>query len=561
MRKYLFLFSLLFLVSNAIYGQDLSNLKEQKPIQFSGSLNANLNFYSTNREFRARDPFVWTLSGNPTLRLYGITLPFSFVLSQKNQDFRQPFNQFGVSPYYKWLTVHLGFRSLSFSQYTLNGHIFNGVGVEANPGNWRLGGMYGRLLKAVPQDSLNTVPIQPTYSRKGYTVKLGYGSQNSYVDLVLFKGWDDVGSIPRPVDSARVNPQENLALGIKSRLRILRKVTFTLDFALSGWTNNLYAEGSFRDDIPLSGLINNMLTVNYSTQFLLAGKASLSFRIGRVNFKTQYQRIEPDFQTMGSYFFNNDLENITVSPSWSMFRRKLRLALSIGWQRNNLFADKSNQTNRRINSFRLSYSPTNKLNFSSSLTNYSLNQQQINLVKRDVIDSLTLKQFTNNFSISGNYNFGDKIKKYSINLTANQQSYSQDQVNHAMRDNNSKSLSPSFSFRFNNKDKKWGWRAGFNFNNFKSATIQSGRWGLNVSANKKLAEDKFVLNASGSFYSTKLDSEKGGTTMRLNTRLNYTPIEHHSFAIRFSFINRSSSNARVEAFSEFLGNFNYSYTF
>jgi hypothetical protein len=441
--KYLIVFSLA-LISIGTKAQDLENLKDQKPVSISGSINASLQSYSTTRERASRQPFIWTLSGNPTLNIYGITLPFSFVLSRKNEDFRQPFNQFGLSPYYKWLTLHFGYRSLSFSQFSLNGHIFNGVGAEANPGNWRLGFMYGRLLKPIDPDPDALVPIRPTYKRKGYSVKVGYGTPSNYVDLILLKGWDIPNSIERPTDSVSINPQENVVLALKTQQRLFQRISFNLDVGLSGWTSNLFAEGLPREDIPLADIIANLMTINYSTQFLTAGRASLSARIAQVNLKLQYQRIEPDYQTMGAYFFNNDLENITISPSWSMFKRKVRINASAGWQRNNLFDDKVNQTNRRVGSFQMSFTPSRKISASVSYTNFQVNQQRLDVIRRDVIDSLQLQQFSNNLSVNINYNFGDDDRRYNINAGLNNQSMTQDQNNEALRDNDSRSISPMF---------------------------------------------------------------------------------------------------------------------
>ncbi|MEO1053299.1 MAG: hypothetical protein AAFX87_21885 [Bacteroidota bacterium] len=541
--------------------QNIGNLKGQKPVRLSGSINANMNFYESNRDIRSRDPFFWTLSGSPTLSIYGLTLPFNFVVSQKQQDFRQPFNQFGVSPYYKWLTVHLGYRNLSFSQYTLNGHIFNGVGAEANPGNWRLGAMYGRLLRPIEEDTLNFNQVQPTYLRRGYSVKVGYGKSTNYVDLIVFKGWDIANSIERPVDSAAVNPQENVALGIKARQRILQKVTLSVDFAISGWTSNLFANGPPREDIPLAGLIDNLLEVNYSTQFLRAGKASLAFKLGQLSLKTQYERIDPDFQTMGAYFFNNDLENITVSPSWSMFNRKLRIAGRVGWQRNNLFDDKNNQTNRLINALRVNYSASSRFSVSTSLTNFQINRRRIDLVQRDAIDSLELEQFSNSITANANYSFGTKVRKYTINLSAYHQSFGQNQANETFRDNDSRSITPSLTLRFRNKDTKLSWRVGANYNDFQGSGISSSRIGVRASASKKLMSDKLSLGLSGAYFSTQLDDQKGGNTLRFGSRISLTPIEKHTLGFNANLIRRISSNTRVSDFTEFLGSINYSYAF
>ncbi len=542
-------------------GQNLENLKDQPPVTVSGNVSASIQGYSTSRERASRLPFIWTLSGNPTLSIYGVTLPFSFVISRKNEDFRQPFNQFGVSPYYKWLKLHLGYRSLSFSQYSLNGHVFNGIGAEATPGKWRFGAMYGRLLRPIEPDSAALVPVRPTYLRRGYSMKVGYGTSSNYVDLVLLKGWDEPGSIRRPTDSVTINPQQNLVLALKTQQRLFSRLTFNMDVGLSGWTSNLFAEGPPREDIPLSGIVNDLLNVNYSTQFLTAGRASLAVRVAQVNLRLQYQRVDPDYQTMGAYFFNNDLENITFSPSWSMFKRKVRVNGSVGWQRNNLREDKTNQTNRRINSLQVSYVPIPRLTASMSFTNFQINQQRLDVIRRDVIDSLQLEQFSNNLSLNVNYNFGDKVKRYSLSAGFNRQSMSQEQNNEALRDNDSRSLSPTFSFRYNNKDTKWGYRASFNLNDFENSSVSSVRWGVALNADKKLADDKLMLNASGSWNQTSLDGGSAGTTIRTGLRCSYNAGEKHTLSGSAHFIQRASSNDRIEGFNEFLGSLSYNYAF
>ena len=373
------------------------------------------------------------------------------------------------------------------------------------------------------------------------------------------KGWDLPGSIERPRDSVIVNPQENLVLGLNTTQRFLRIFIFSLDLGLSGWTSNLFAEGDTPDDVPK--IATKLLKVNYSTQFLAAGKAALSVRIRQLNLRLQYQRIEPDYQTMGAYFFNNDLENITLSPSFSLLKRKMRVNASIGWQRNNLFDDKSNQTNRRINSLQLSYSPVSKLSFSTSYTNFQVTQQQINLIKRDVIDSLQLEQFSNNFSGNVNYNFGSKINRYAISGSYSRQSMSQTNSNELIGNNDSRSLSPSISFRYNNKDTKWGYRAAANYNDFQNSNINSFRWGINASTNKSFADDKFSLSGSGSYNITKLDGVKGGTTIRFGINGNYKPAEKHSIGFGTTYVRQGSSNERIRDFNEFLGSLNYSYAF
>jgi len=131
---------LLFLiaVNGFAFSQDLSSLSGQDPFRINGSVTAKLQFYNTDRDNPSRSPFMWYLQGNPVITVYGIVLPFSFRFSEQERDFRQPFNQFGVSPYYKWAKLHLGYRSHNWSTYALAGHSITGVGLELTPGKFQV---------------------------------------------------------------------------------------------------------------------------------------------------------------------------------------------------------------------------------------------------------------------------------------------------------------------------------------------------------------------------------------------------------------------------------------
>ncbi|MFM7310583.1 MAG: hypothetical protein ACKOZY_08240, partial [Flavobacteriales bacterium] len=93
--------------------QDLEQMGKTKPIRLSGSLNAQAGPYLHFGQGTPRnDPFWWQVAGSPTLSIYGWQFPFSFNIGSRNRSFNQPFNRYGVSPYYKWLTLHAGYRSI-----------------------------------------------------------------------------------------------------------------------------------------------------------------------------------------------------------------------------------------------------------------------------------------------------------------------------------------------------------------------------------------------------------------------------------------------------------------
>ena len=146
-KKILYIVLLVIAVS-ALPAQDLESLKSARPVSITGNIGLNTSFYHMSEPTIPvrQTPFAYGVNANATLSVYGISMPFSFTwYSNEKAGFRQPFNQFGISPTYKWLTVHLGYRNLSFSEFTLNGHTFLGAGVEARPGKFRQGSMFGQF--------------------------------------------------------------------------------------------------------------------------------------------------------------------------------------------------------------------------------------------------------------------------------------------------------------------------------------------------------------------------------------------------------------------------------
>ena len=122
-------------------------------------------------------------------------MPFSFNwYSNEKAGFTQPFNQFGISPTYKWLTFHLGYRNVSFSEYTLNGYTFLGVGLEARPGKFRLGAIYGKFNQNSEYDLLMVDSI-PKLTRTGWAAKIGYGTNERFVDISFLRIGDNTKNL------------------------------------------------------------------------------------------------------------------------------------------------------------------------------------------------------------------------------------------------------------------------------------------------------------------------------------------------------------------------------
>jgi hypothetical protein len=236
------LFLIMMFCFNSGHAQSPDSIPKPKKFGLFGSIGLGTQFYS-NLEGAARNrPGTWMLSGSPVVRLFGYDAPLSFSLSEQNRSFQQPFNLMGFSPRFKWITFHLGYRSLHFSNYTLSGIPVLGVGVEMNPGNLRIAAQYGRFNRAVSRlDSLGAFGIgnRLSFDRWGYAAKVGFGSRSSYFDLIFLKAWDDSGSVARLLaDSVRLNPSENVVIGFNTRLQLSPSLAFEADAAYSAYTGD-----------------------------------------------------------------------------------------------------------------------------------------------------------------------------------------------------------------------------------------------------------------------------------------------------------------------------------
>src|SRR5450631_2698196 len=422
MLKKVTLFLLLAGVSGAqaLQAQDIGALGSQKPFTLKGAAQLRGIYYTASGIPGRRTPFSYLFSGNLTADMYGISFPMNFSISEADRSFSQPFNQFGISPHYKWITVHLGYRNVSFSPYTLAGYTMLGAGVELTPGKFRMGFMYGRLNRATTLDTTTQSLAPISFTRKAFAIKLGYGTENNFIDISMLKGKDDPGSLSlgkTTLDSLAVAPAANTVLGISTRLSLTKNIFFEGDVGTSLYTRDINSPlvlDSVTD--PTIRTLKKIATVNGTSELYTAMSAAIGYKTKLYGIKLQYQRIDPDFQSMGAYFFNSDLESYTVAPSFRAFKNKLRFAGSIGFQHDNLQHQKEATTHKIIATTMLSADFTKQLGIDINYSNFS-NNQQPNTIR--FADSLKIVQTTQNFSVSPRWMLMGKVYSHTIILSAN----------------------------------------------------------------------------------------------------------------------------------------------
>jgi len=537
---------LTFILLNAwseMQAQDLENIGKQKPLKVNGSMALFSDFYTVRGIAPRSVPFNWRLTGSPTVHAFGMTFPFYFNIGTQNRSFAQPFNQFGVSPRYKWVTAHAGWRSLSYSQYTLSGLMFLGGGVDLNPGKFRFSAMYGRFTRVVREDvAQQFINPNPTFLRKGFSAKVGFGSAQNYVDFIFFKAKDDSASYIDAPD--RLKPSENAIFGIHSRFLIAKHVQVTIDGAASGYTRNSQLEQLEGDEYRR---LQPVLHTNASTQLLFAGNTSIGYVSKHFNLRGRYRRVDQDYKSMGAYLFETDAEAFTIEPSFVLFKNKVRIGGSLGRQRDNLLGTKFMTTNRNIGSVNLSFNPGRVYGLDVQYGNYGI-AQRAGVVPLN--DTVRLALANENFNVVNRLSFINKTRAMTIVLM---------NVYQEMRNLNP--ISPAFiestvilanlNMNYTFLKTRTSFMGGFNYSRNKFALGEVVLMGPMLGTGKSFFKDKLNTTVSSGFMlNTFSETSDRGLTINGSLNINYRITKTHSFLVNIRVIRNTANNPIAIPFSE-----------
>jgi hypothetical protein len=546
------------------YAQLINDLKTQPTIKVNGGITATTSFYNANGITARRAPFSYALQGNINIALKGYSLPFSFMLSEQNRSFRQPFNQFGIRPTFKWGKVHVGYSNVSFAKYALDGHVFLGAAVEANIKKLRLGALYGRFLRAVKEDSTLTPATSVSqypyaaFNRYGYGAKIGFGGKtNNFIDLVIFKAKDDSNSNKAPIVKQQIQPAENVVLGIKSNWTFAKKMFVDIDMAASALTRNIRTD-TLAIEQQWQKISKALIKPRYSTQLYLAGEAALGIKEKNWGVKGKYVRVDADYQSMGIYFLQTDMEQITIESNAVLQNGKLTINGSYGIQHDNLAKKKLAQTNRKIGSLAINYNPKTIWGVSFQFTNFGTTQQP---GLKSIDDTVILDQVTNSIILIPRYTIIKKNAIHNIIPTLSRQS---------LNDRN-KINSTNFEMEVLNATLNYAvsWlKANFTndatlfYTKSNTAAGESVNIGAGLGVGKTFLKNKLDCNVNGTYSTNSFNGTNDGSTTQVRLSSRYKHSRHHAFNASVDWMNNVSNvNIISKSFTEVRGVLAYTYSF
>lgn len=562
----------LLMLTNNVSAQDFSRIGKAKPLTISGGFATNHIAYFSNNAVARRDPYNYFLSANLNLDIYGWSVPLSFTYANQTKgSFQQPFNQYSLSPVYKWITGHLGYTSMSFSSYTLNGHPFLGAGFDLTPsGPFKFSVMYGRLQKAVLVDDASNQDLQAAYQRIGYGFKSSYGKNKDRIELIFFKAKDEISSNPLIVADGKVTPQDNLVLGLAGSKQLFKKLMLNAEFAASALTRNQTAavDSANQRAIPSLGFL---FTSNNSTSLYTAYKLGLAYAEKSYTIGLGYERIAPEYRTLGAYFFANDFENMTANLTTKIWKDKLSLALNAGLQHDDLRRSKQSSTQRFVGSMNASLAASKKLNLTLSYSNFQTyvnirsNFNQVNaLTAYDNLDTLNYTQITQNTTLSGTYMLGqskEKTQSLGINLSYMN---SADKQGGNVQNTGGRFVNFNGTYNLNITPKNLSLNISVNANKNDAGPISTTTIGPTFGLNKSFFDKKLRTGLSTSLNKTYTNGQAGSSIINLRINGGYVVKKKHQLNLTMVALSRSSANSAIQNgknFLEFTSTLGYNYNF
>jgi hypothetical protein len=562
----------LLLIAATASAQNLEELGVKKGVKLNGSFNVNTVGYWAHSIEQRRDPFNWFLTGNLNVNLFGYNAPFSFSYSNADKNFSQPFNQFSFAPQYKWVRTYLGYNAMTFSPYTLSGHVFFGGGAELTPGKWRIAMMYGRLKKAVPFNPADTLQYSnAAFKRMGYGLKVGYENNGDAISANIFTAKDELNSIPFILPEAQLAPQQNVAMSISGRKTLFARVFVEAEYALSALNTDLRVNNEEGDTIDVStdNLVKGLLPENATSRYFDALNASVGYQGNWYAIRLKYERISPEYQTLGAYYFNNDMENFTIAPTVKLLNGKLNLSANAGLQKNNLDDTRASSTERWVGTLNANYVPGSKWNFAanySNFTSYTNIRPREDPFFNNTLDTLNFYQVSHTMSGTVMRMLGGKNNPQTLMLnTSYQQASDQSTFDGGTTLSDFRSANLSYSYSFVPSNTTLALAANIYENN--AAGFKSTFWGPTLSMTKAFFKKTLKGSLASSYNETSATNAMSSPVWSNRVALSYSPNgtpdkpSAHNFALGLNVLRRFKGTEQQPAFTEFTSTFNYTYTF
>lgn len=536
--------------------QSISEIANADPLIITGAVGTQNTYTHSTSGGVSNSVLNNSIYANLNISVYGISMPFSFYYTNggASWNWSYPTFTFNISPTYKNWTLYIGQHNMSFSNYVYNCST-NGVGVEYN-GKVRFGVFYGQLKKAINDDPTDPYARTPQYSRNAWGVKAGYGSGNNYIDVYVFKAWDNESSLNESWRT-KVAPQDNLAFGVKGRVTPFKNFSLNANVAMSIFTQDTNSATLSSDDV--NGW-DKIFDAKASSLYRFAGDFSASYRFRQWSLSANYKIVQPDYMTLGSNYMTNNYESYGASLSGSLFKSRVAVGGNFSGQRDNITKKQSYTTRGYVYAAYANWNINRHLGFNGTYNGYLQTQGDGTL---QVNDTTRVHRIMHAATGSLNYSFGSQSLPQSLGLSYSlSMNKDLNKFNTGSGDVTSHAFGAAYSINISSIGVSTGLSANHQIS--KSATDKFTTDVISLSGSRAFLKEKNLstsLSISGSRNAT---GSQNTMSWGASVSANYVLKQVHVFSLSGSYSKYNSqyvAENTTTTGSSYAINFNYNYTF
>jgi len=554
---FLFIYSF-FMAATQVVGQDVEAINKKNLLQINGSLNLGYWVYNASGIEDRQNPVGWYIAGAPNITVAGINMPFTAIISDQERSFSQPFNQMGISPYYKWVKLHVGYRNMSFSEFTLGGATFLGAGIELTPGKFRFAAFYGRFRRRIENDTTVPYPVLPSYERWGYGAKVGLGGKKGFFDLIYMHSSDRPKS--SDIELQTLKPEDNIVLGMNMERLIFKKLNFGLNLAASAFTSNTFSKEMRIDSIEgfeKYGFLNNMMAINFTTTIKFAGSAFLQLKLKNMSLKFSYRHVEPGYFSHGAYFLQDDLQQYLTSANFSLFKQKVMIGASGGLQFNNLDKTKAATSKRTIASLNLMFLPGAGISIGLTYANFGTTMLSSAL---QMNDSIYMSIINQNIGLNISYSWSKTNFVHQLGFNSMFTKVDdRNEFTRAFTRNDILFNSVSYNLGINKIQLNAG--IGLSYTILNSYNSEVTVPGLQANVRKMFFKKTMSLSLTYNIQKRTVNQADDGDIQTITTDIKYTLKKKNTFSVGFTQTLNNSSAITSRTFNENRIRLQYGYIF
>jgi hypothetical protein len=331
-------------------------------------------------------------------------------------------------------------------------------------------------------------------------------------------------------------------------------MNFDLDFAASLYTRD-QAAAPIETDIPVLKSLSRVIQPRASSQYFFAGRAGTNLTLGPFSAGLQYERVDPEYQSMGANELPTDLSRLTVNPRLQLLNDRLLLSGSVGSQSDNLLHTRRATTSRLIWSTQAGIYPNQTLGLDLQYGNYATGQKPGTAALND---TTRLDQINRSLTIAPRVALLVAGIAHAVSLSYNYTGLA-DANEFTLRQNNSTTSVMSLGYSLGAAT--FSLSGAATLSSATAGETKSAVTGFSATATKPLLNQRLSLSLTPAVSWLSVGGDPSATTVSAQAGADFRPGAHHTFRAGLSLLSNQARNSSQTSFTELAASTGYVFSF